>query len=275
MMNPLQVGCSRRELLRGGVAAVAAAAIPQWASAAPRQTDFSFVVANDLHYRDQRCGEWFAAVIQSIREIQPRPAFIVLNGDLSDSGTREQLGAIREVFWSLPIPIYATLGNHDYSADGRRENYETIVRRDRNFAFRCHDWDFLCLDTTDGLAVYRTWVRGETLAWVDANLRLLDKSRPLFVFSHFPLARNWLRPLNADDLMGRLRGHDLRRVFCGHWHGWTERKNKGVSVTTGRSCSWWRGNHDGSKLHGYFLCRVSGDEVSHDFVPVQAPRGLV
>jgi hypothetical protein len=275
MTDQLHTSCSRRGFLRASAATVLPALIPPVVSAAPQQPDFTFVVANDLHYRDRRCTEWFAAVAESIRALRPRPGFLMLNGDLSETGTREELGAIREMFWSLPFPVHATIGNHDYSADGRRENYEAIIRRDRNFAFRHGDWNFLCLDTTDGLAVYRTWVRGETLAWVDANLRLLDKKRPLVLFSHFPMGRNWLRPLNADDLMGRLRGHDLRRVFCGHWHGWTERKNKAIAVTTGRSCSWWRGNHDGSSLHGYFLCRVREHAIDHEFVPVKVPRGLV
>ena len=32
-----------------------------------------------------------------------------------------------------------------------------------------------------------------------------------------------MRPLNADDVLARLLEFNLGAVFCGHFHGYTER----------------------------------------------------
>ena len=267
---------SRREFLRLGAGVALGSLLPSGLAAREPSPDFSFVVANDLHYRDKRCAEWFQAVTASIRALRPRPAFVLLNGDLSEEGTPAQLGAMRELFWSLPMPVHATMGNHDYSHDERRANFERELRGARNFRFRQNgEWEFLCLDTTYGHRLYRSWITGETLAWVDANVPRIARDKPLVVFSHFPLGRNWLRPLNTNQLVERLRGHNVRHVFCGHWHGWTERRQRAVPVTTGRCCSWWRTNHDRSDERGYFLSRVTGDTLLHEFVAVPVPRNLV
>jgi predicted MPP superfamily phosphohydrolase len=269
-------GVSRRAFLGASAGVIASHLFPSEASAADAGTaDFTFAVLNDIHYRDERCATWLEQVLKSIRGLRPRPGFVLLNGDLSDVGTSEQLGAMRELFGTLPMPVHSTIGNHDYTEDNRREHYERLFGKHRNFRFRHSDWEFVGLDTTHGGAVFRTWVPGETLGWLDANLPHISKDRPLIVFSHFPLGRNWLRPMNAGDVIHRLRGHNVQGIFCGHWHGWTEVKSEALPVSTGRCCSWWRGNHDGSPLKGYFLCQIRGEVVSHEFIPVPIPGTLL
>ena len=265
---------SRRAVLRAGAGMLGAAVIPQALQAKPRQTEFSFVVANDLHYRDRRCGEWLEQVVASIRSLRPRPAFIVLNGDLSEDGTVEQLGAVQEIFRTLPMRVFTTIGNHDYTAGETREPYEKVFGKAWNYRFDHGDWQFLALDTTDGRAVYRTWIQAETLGWLHANLRPVSSDRPLVVLTHFPLGRNWLRPLNAKQVSEPLKGYNLKAVLSGHWHGWTERRENGVRLATGRCCSWWRGNHDGSDLKGYFLCRAGEGGIDYEFIAV-GPGGTI
>ncbi len=259
---------TRRAAIRAGVGALTTALYPQEMDARNGDADFTFIVANDLHYRDARCGEWLEQVVASIRALRPRPAFVVLNGDLSEDGTREQLGAVREIFRALPMPVLTTIGNHDYTAAETREPYQELFGRRLNYRFEYGDWQFLALDTTDGHRVYRAWVPGETLGWLDAHLPFVSRDRPLVVLTHFPLGRNWLRPLNARDVSARLKGFNLQAAISGHWHGWTERRVNGVRFATGRCCSWWRTNHDGSKCKGYFLCRVTSAGLRYDFTPV-------
>jgi calcineurin-like phosphoesterase family protein len=237
-------------------------------------TGFSFVVLSDLHYRDERCSGWLEAVVANLRALRPRPAFVLLNGDLSDTGTRAQLGAVKEIVRTLPMPVHSTIGNHDYISSKSRVEYDRLFGRETNFRFRCDDWDFVALDTTDGPGVYRTWITGQTLGWMDDNLPRISTDRPLVVFSHFPLSQNWLRPLNARDVNLRLQSRNVAGVFCGHWHGLSERSERAMPVSIGRCCSWWRGNHDGTNLKGYFLCHASPRGLSHEFVTVEPPRGL-
>ena len=79
-----------------------------------------------------------------------------------------------------------------------------------------------------------------------------------------------MRPLNADDVLARLLEFNLGAVFCGHFHGYTERDFGNALITTDRCCARVRGNHDGSKEKGWFVCRAeaSGD-VTREFIAFQ------
>jgi predicted MPP superfamily phosphohydrolase len=230
--------------------------------------DFHFVVLNDLHYRDARCGEWLGRVAADIRALRPAPAFCVLDGDLAESGTRAQLGAVREIFTPLPMPLRVVIGNHDCAEDGNRSEFEALFGKAPNFGFEHKEWKFLVLDTTQGPDVYRTRIAASTLDWLDKKLSTLNRNRPVLVLTHFPLGRNWLRPLNAGLVLERFKKHSLRGVLSGHWHGITEREQGDVMLSTSRCCSWWRDNHDGSDLKGYTLCQVRDGTLTHRFVPV-------
>lgn len=238
------------------------------AAAQPSGGEFRFVVANDLHYRDARCGEWLERVSASIRALRPRPAFVVLAGDLVETGTAQSLGAVREIFRPLPIPVRSIIGNHDYTEDGSNEAWKRVHGTRLNARFDYGGWQFLALDTTEGRGVYRTRISQDTLTWLDRTLPSVSRTKPLVVLTHLPLGRNWLRPLNARAVLDRLQNHNLQAAFSGHWHGWTERVERGVALRTGRCCSWWRGNHDGSDQKGYLLCTAGATGVRPEFVAV-------
>jgi 3',5'-cyclic AMP phosphodiesterase CpdA len=257
---------SRRDFVRAGAAAVAGAIAPRLEAA---QTErFRFVVITDLHYRDARCGEWLTRVAAQLRASRPRPAFVVLAGDLSDLGTAGELGAVREIFRSLPMPVYSQAGNHDYTLDGRRGPYELHFGRRMNRRIDYGGYQFLLLDSAEGRGVFRTDIPRETLSWLDEARASLSREKPLVVITHFPLGTNWLRPRNADALLYRVRDFPLQAGFSGHWHGLSERRENGVQLSIGRCCSWWRTNHDGSDLKGYTLCRAIDGRVEHEFVSV-------
>lgn len=275
---------TRRKFLRLATAGAAGLALPGLTSPAserpvtlsPRHlvtpSGFTFAVAHDLHYRDARCGDWLRRVAEHVRSQRPRPAFLVLAGDLSEDGTPEQLTAVRRIFTPLPMPVKTIIGNHDYTLEGDRSAYEAIYGAQLNYRFEHGGCQFVALDTTQGRSVYRTRISPATLDWVETTLPVLSRDRPTIILTHFPLGRNWLRPLNARRLVERFHDHRLLATFSGHWHGLTERQQGAVHLSTGRCCSWWRDNHDFSDEKGYTLCKVSKREsewgVEHRFVAV-------
>ncbi len=118
---------TRRRFLRLAATGAAGVALSSSASGRPvAASSFTFAVAHDLHYRDARCGEWLRRVTDDLRALRPRPAFLVLAGDLSEDGTAEQLTAVRRLFAPLPMPVKLLIGNHDYTVDGDRSAYEAI-----------------------------------------------------------------------------------------------------------------------------------------------------
>lgn len=260
----------RRDFLKSGLAAALGAA-PLVAQG--KASDFSFVVVTDFHYRDKRCGAWAERVAAQIRAMRPRPAFVVLNGDLSDEGTTAQLGPMREIFKPLPMPVHTLLGNHDVKPDGGRAEYERVFGTRHNLHFAHGGYRFLLLNSTESRAVFRTYIPADTIAYARKAAADISASEPVVVITHYPLGTNWLRPRNADALLHTLRRHDLVAAYSGHWHGWSDRVDGPAHLLTGRCCSWWRENHDGSELKGYMLCHARGGRVTQEFVAVPT-RGM-
>ena len=79
-----------------------------------------------------------------------RPDFCLINGDLSDNGAPAQLTAVKQIFATLGIPIYATFGNHDHDTDTTHTAFDQIFPGSLNYHFEHAGWQFIGLDSTAG-----------------------------------------------------------------------------------------------------------------------------
>jgi predicted MPP superfamily phosphohydrolase len=256
---------------------------------------FRFLVVNDTHHMSPACGAWLEAVVRQMKTHEA-VEFCLLAGDLVDRGKRDDLAATRDIFQALPVPTYAVIGNHDYLAEKKskllhvtpgpffsprddrrdapppskwadRSAYEKLFPQRLNYWFRHRGWQFVGLDTSEGTLFENTRIQTPTLQWLDDNLRRLDRTQPTVIFTHFPLGPTVrYRPLNADDLLERFMPYNLQAVFCGHFHGFTERQRGDITLTTNRCCALKRDNHDGTKEKGYFLCTARDGRISRSFI---------
>ena len=266
---------------------------------------FRFVVLNDLHYLSADCGRWLEKVT---RQIQGHAGveFCLIAGDLTEYGRREDFAAVRDIFDTLGVPVYAVPGNHDYLAEKppvlppalrlpvrapkalspkderartrpplpagkyNRGAYEEFFPRRLNYYFKHRGWQFAGLDSTQGLLYQQTSIQPATFQWVDESLPRFSKKQPLVIFTHFPLGPGvQYRPANADDLLARFKPYNLQAVFCGHWHGFTKHQVGATVLTTNRCCALKRNNHDNTKEKGYFLCTAAQGKIARDFIEVK------
>jgi 3',5'-cyclic AMP phosphodiesterase CpdA len=264
---------SRRELLRRSPAALLAAGLWPGTLAAgdPATETFSLIVVNDLHSLDRKCHPWFEKVVKQMAGHAEKPAFLLAAGDLANDGAADQLAAVKEIFAGLKLPVHAVPGNHDYTNKGERKAYDDLYPNRLNYAFDHGGWQFVALDTTEGTKWQDTTISADTLKWLDDRLPKLDKKKPLVVSTHFPLGEGVkMRPKNADALLKRLMPYNLRAVYSGHFHGFTERTAGDAVLTTNRCCAFARGNHDGTKDKGYFLVTAKDGKLARTFVEVKA-----
>jgi hypothetical protein len=233
-------------------------------------SDFHFAVLNDIHYRDDRCGRWLERVVRQLKAHSERIAFCLVVGDLAEDGETAQLGPVRDHFKELAVPTHVVIGNHDYRTQDDRKPYEDLFTDRLNYHFEHDGWQFVGLDSTDGQRAKGVAAPAATLRWLDAALPRLDKRKPTVVFTHFPLGP-WVvhRLTNAEDVLARFRDYNLRAVFNGHFHAFTERRLGDTILTTNRCCSFSRENHIGPKEKGYFVCHARDGKVEHTFVEVK------
>ncbi|MBI1841209.1 MAG: metallophosphoesterase [Verrucomicrobia bacterium] len=265
-------GLSRREMLR--LSSGVFLSMGLWPGAlsaadAPRSGNYSFIVTNDTHHMSDECTAWLERVVAQMRGHREARLCLAL-GDLTDTGSRESMTAFRKTFAKLGLPLHVQIGNHDYAAGNDRSQYEAAFPGRLNYEFRYRGWQYVSLDTTEGTKADKVQIQPATFAWLEENLRRLNPRRPTILFTHLPMAEGvQYRPLNADALLDQFRDFNLRAVFSGHYHSLTQRSGRnGAVMTTNRCCALKRGNHDGSKEKGYFLCVARNGDVTFEFIEV-------
>ena len=230
---------------------------------------FRFLVINDTHCLTRECGVYLEGVVRQMRKEDAE--FTLHAGDLTDKAERDYFGLVKEIFEPLPGPFHPVIGNHDYVSNTDRTTYTQVFPRQFNYHFTHRGWQFIGLDTSDGQRYEKTSIQPETFRWLDEQLPKLNQRKPTVIFTHFPLGLDVnYRPRNADALLDRFRDVNLQAVFSGHYHAFTERISAGVVLTTNRCCSLKRGNHDGSKEKGYFLCSAQEGRILRSFVEHRA-----
>ncbi len=167
---------SRRAVLRGGLAAGLASALPVRAragepAAAPSvdKSRFAFGIVADVQYADKpaagrrayrdslakaaRCVEaWNGAGLEFAIELGD------LTDDRAEAGTRADLGRIRDAFSPLKIPLRHVLGNHGQPSAGRTAYLACLGLERPWYDFAVRGWRFIVLDAT-GLSL-KAWPPG-------------------------------------------------------------------------------------------------------------------
>lgn len=240
------------------------------ASKSGKAENFRFVVINDTHYMTPECGAWLESVVERMRRHQDIDLCLFV-GDLVDKAREEDFATVRDIFATLRVPVHKVIGNHDFLTKSDRTAYDKLFPGETNYAVQHRGWQFVGLDSCQGTLASKTRIQPHTFDWLDANLATLTPAKPTVIFTHFPLGAGVNnRPLNADDLLDRFRPFNLRAVFNGHWHAYTEREWQHAIVTTNKCCSLKRGNHDKTTEKGYFLCSAIDGQVTREFIQCNA-----
>lgn len=232
-----------------------------------------FVVTNDFHHENETCSQWMEALFSQVARTEGA-AFCFCLGDLANSGKRESLVQMDRLMAMTGMPYYVTPGNHDLDLSPVDGYYEEVFPARRNYAFSQHGWQFVVVDTSEGNKWKDVRIADETFAWLDENLPTLDPTAPTVLMTHFPLAADVrMCPLNAEKLLARFLGFNLRGTFSGHFHGQTLKQQGTCEMVTNVCVARVRGNHDGTDFKGYFVCDGAGDgTLSREFVPFVGPE---
>jgi Icc protein len=306
---------SRREFVGGALAAAAAALLPGQSRAGrppgtadvPNAQDgpaeFTFVHLSDMHVTPKRWGDkGYRKCIESVRELEPRPAFALMGGDLAFDGLytpkadfEEQIRLYKEISAGLGIPYYNCMGNHDvlgWSSRrkvplgdpelGKKMIMDRLEWNKSYYSFDFGGWHFVVLDSiyptqAEHGPSYEPRIGREQLEWLAYDLGAAG-NRPKIAVTHIAAFCN-IGQINGDpsrkamdgsmvlwdnkELRHILERHQVKALLQGHSHRIEEYRLDGVWYLTSAAVSGaWWAGNWVGSAPGYTVFRCRGDQLS-------------
>jgi len=165
--------------------------------------------------------------IHALLRLDPRPDCVLVTGDLTDCGLKEEYAIAVDLLSRLPFPVYAVPGNHD-----RREPFRQALGAEGylpdtgplNFALRCGLLRIIGLDSLVAGSSHGAF-SPETIGFLEQSLAEFPDAPTLVMFHHPPfntgIAHMDAARLfeGADELQRIISAHgQVQRILCGHVH---------------------------------------------------------
>ena len=185
---------TRRSFLSVSAAAAGAwASRAAWSQQASRPAGFTFVQLCDTQLGMggyEHDVETFKLAVVHINSLEPRPAFVVICGDLVNTpGSEKEIRDFKAIRAGLKTDCFCVPGNHDVGNDAKPEllkAYREALGADY-YAKSLPDCVLIGLNTQ----LWKTPVEGETQKqtdWLETALAEVAAARkPIIVFGHHPL----------------------------------------------------------------------------------------
>ena len=180
---------------------------------------FSFALLTDTHISTSN-PKPLEDLQRSIADINSNPniEFVVVTGDLTESGDRASIQAIKDALDQLHMPYYAASGNHETTWSESGVMDFSRVFGDSRFAFTHAGAYFIGFNSGPVIRMADGHIAPQDIAWLQHNLDSVSAAgdAPIFVFTHYPLRTgdvdNWYE---VTDI---LRQHNVQCVLGGHYH---------------------------------------------------------
>jgi 3',5'-cyclic-AMP phosphodiesterase len=176
--------------------------------------------------------------VTHLNAFRPRPAMVVISGDLVDTPHPDEYAHLMELLAPLEIPFVATPGNHD-SRDMLRARFPALpYARDAgptDLVVTVDGIDLILLDSSVPNQPHGL-LEADSLEWLDSTCAASD--RPALIFLHHPpftagiwhMDRQNLR--NAADLAAVVERHRrVQHIGTGHIHRSVFTRFAGIPTT--------------------------------------------
>lgn len=221
---------------------------------------FSFALLTDTHIStsNPRPMEDLQRSIADIN-LDPTIEFVVVTGDLSESGDRASIQAIKDELEKLNVPFYAASGNHETTWSESGVMDFSRVFGDSRFAFTHNGMYFIGFNSGPVIRMADGHVAPQDIAWLKHNLDSVSAAgdTPIFVFTHYPLRNgdvdNWY---NVTDV---LRQHNVQCIMGGHYHRNLLFDCDGIADVLNRS-----NLRDKDGVNGYSIISISDSIRFHE-----------
>ncbi|MBF2051687.1 MAG: 3',5'-cyclic-AMP phosphodiesterase [Elainella sp. C42_A2020_010] len=160
-------------------------------------------------------------VLDSVRQIQPKPDLLLLTGDLSQDESAKSYERLRDLLEPLQIPAYWLPGNHDYPPLMAQILVTPFIATDK--VFQGGGWNFILLNSMATGKVYGE-LSAASLDWLEQQLQQCPVQPTLIALHHppCPIGSNWMDQIglrHPEALFAVLdRYEQVKLVLFGHIH---------------------------------------------------------
>ncbi|MBQ7824027.1 MAG: PQQ-binding-like beta-propeller repeat protein [Bacteroidaceae bacterium] len=227
---------------------------------------FKFALMSDLHVTSDSIAE--NDVRRAVDQINNTPGidFVIVSGDLSETGDRLSLEKAKSILDGLKPKYYATSGNHEtkWSESGATD-FGQIFGSDR-FRFEHQGILFLGFNTGPVIRMAEGHVAPQDISWLNENLQKAGKEKPVFIVTHYPLMKgdvdNWY------EVTDMIRPYNIKVILNGHYHSNRLTEYDGIPAIINRSTL-----RAGKKYGGYSLYEITSDSIFvYEHLIGEAPR---
>jgi len=221
--------------------------------------DFYFVQLTDTHIRhklfdrNQVTTKILKSVIEEVTSFSPKPAFVVITGDLVEWGGGMASGALNcQTFVSClyeendqlyldedhSIPVYTTPGNHDYCFERNLKNYHKYIDKkhiegDDRYVITYGDVSLFFMDSGpnyydnpfDWLEILGDGLYDDDIEWLEEELIQCESTHKI-ILMHHPAISDRNKQGEMRDVIARNRiefvelceDYNVELVLTGHTH---------------------------------------------------------
>jgi len=208
--------------------------------------------------------ELWSSIVKHIDALNPRPAFVIISGDIVPNGTINQF---RDYYipplLATDIPHFVAIGNHDDGNDGLAREYRYLFGENSlQYYFDYGKSRYVFIDN-----ISRVTDANKMFTWLDQTLAETPADYRKIVAAHKPPKNieKWAYhawEINKSriftDLMTK---HAVDEVYTGHIHAYSTTEFGGIKYTL--SGGGGAGLHDRfgplGNVHHYVICDVAAD----------------
>ena len=193
---------------------------------------FRFAWLSDTHVGSSTGEQDLRASVRDINSLTGL-SFVVLSGDVTEYGSREQLRLAKELLDGFKIPCHVLPGNHDtkWSESGATD-FGRIWGQDR-FVFEHNGYRFIGMHQGPLMKMGDGHWAPQDVRWLETTLKQMpDPRQPLIFITHYPIddgIANWYVVLDL------LKKYNVQAILCGHGHANHKYFFEGVPGVMGRS----------------------------------------
>lgn len=234
----------------GAVVVAAATLLPSAASAQ------RIALLSDIHVTPGNANE--TALRQAVAEIRNGAYdLVVVNGDLTNEGSDEQLANVKAILDSVGHPLYVLPGNHENNwSQSATKTFVDLWGNDR-FIARADSLVMVGINCGPYMKMGDGHIKQEDLHWLRSVLT--DSVRPgdrVLNFNHYPLLDDLD---NCADYMAVLEDFPVIGHINGHYHTWRPYMAGGTDSGSDLPCVMTRALDMRGGDYGYAIVQVTPD----------------